>query len=197
LVSNDIWEVDQDSQGNMWFVGLGLSKFDGTTWTNYVTINGQTFFASSMIESSNGDLWFTVAAGLGLVKFDGVTWISYTTADGFSSDTPGAIFQDSNDNIWVGSYDGTGIDKFDGTDVIIYSFADGIANLDIRYSGVITEASDGTLYFRTNFGVAVFDGVEWTSIAPTDGLPDEFVRSIIEDPEENLWIVSRYLLGES
>ncbi len=190
LISDFIWEIDQDSQGNMWFVGFGLSKFDGTSWTNYETINGQYVYATSMIESSNGDFWFTRSSGLGLglAKFDGVTWTSYTTADGFSSDEPGAIFQDSNDNIWVGSYDGTGIDKFDGTDVTIYSFADGIANLHIRYSGAIAEGSDGTLYFGTNFGVAVFDGLEWTSIALAAGLPDEVVRSIIEDTDGNLWI---------
>ncbi len=187
LVSNSIWETFQDSQGNLWFTGFGISKFDGTTFTNYDLINGETFFAETMVEDANGDFWF--GSSLGLLKFDGTDWEIFTSADGFSTDRPGSLFFDSNGNIWVASYlNGTGIDKFDGSTVTNYTFSDGINNVDVRYSNAIAEDSNGILYFGTNFGIAVFDGTDWTSIALSDGLPEEHVRSIIEDVDGNLWI---------
>lgn len=187
LVSNNMWEIFQDSEGNMWFTGFGISKFDGTTWTNFDLIDGQPFSAETMIEDVNGDFWF--ASTIGLLKYDGTDWEVFTTADGFSSDRPGALFYDSNNNLWVASYQqGGGIDKFDGVSVTTYSFSDGISNVDIRYSNAITEDADGVLYFGTNFGIAVFDGADWTSINLADGLPEEHVRTIVIDDQEKFWI---------
>ncbi|MBX2828005.1 MAG: T9SS type A sorting domain-containing protein [Flavobacteriaceae bacterium] len=196
LVSNTIWETFQDSQGDLWFTGFGISRFDGTTFTNYTTIDGEIFFSETMVEDNEGNFWF--ASSLGLLKFDGTDWEVFTSADGYSTDRPGALLYDSNGNLWVGSYlNGTGIDRFDGTTVTNYSFGDGINNVDVRYSNAMAEGSDGTIYIGTNFGVAVFDGTDWTSIALAEGLPQENVRSVIEDTEGNLWIstfigVSKY-----
>lgn len=186
LVSNTMWDTSEDSQGNLWFIGLGLSMFDGTTFTNYPTINGQSFAATSMVEDSNGDLWFPT--GLGLVKFDGTDFTVFTTADGFSSNNPSAVFIDDDENLWVGSYDETGIDKFDGTTVTTYSFADGIANVRVRYSSAIMQPADGRIYFGTNFGIAIFDGINWDSIGLAEGLLDEPIRALIEDQNGVFWI---------
>ncbi|MCH9661998.1 MAG: T9SS type A sorting domain-containing protein [Bacteroidetes bacterium] len=187
LVNNDMWEVFQDSEGNMWFTGFGISKFDGTNWTNFSVIDGQSFVADTMLEDANGDFWF--ASSLGLLKYDGVDWRVFTTADGFSSDRPGALFYDSNNNLWVASYlQGGGFDKFDGTTVTTYSFSDGISNIDVRYSNAMNEDSDGKIYIGTNFGIAVFDGSDWSSISLADGLPEEHIRGIVIDDQEKFWI---------
>lgn len=186
LVNNTMWDTREDSQGNYWFSGVGISMFDGTSFINYPTINGSAFVATSMVEDSNGDLWFPTS--LGLVKFDGTDFTVFTTADGFSSDSPTAVFIDDDENLWVGSYDETGIDKFDGTTVTTYSFSDGIANVRVRYSSAIMQASDGRIYFGTNYGIAIFDGTDWDALDPSDGLLDAPVRAILEDQNGVFWI---------
>jgi hypothetical protein len=41
LANNIVHDIAIDAQGNKWFcTDCGVSKFDGTNWTNYTTVSG-------------------------------------------------------------------------------------------------------------------------------------------------------------
>ncbi len=187
LISNFVWSFFQDSSENIWMLGYGISVFDGSNWINYDTINGQEFVASSMIEDNDGFFWIT--SDIGLLKYNGTVWEVLGVADGYSTDSPDAIFLDSNNNIWTASFTtGTGIDKYDGTTITTYSYSDGIPNIDVRYSGCFAEDLEGNIFIGTNSGIAVFDGINWTNIGVTEGLPNPSIRAVLMNDDGSYWV---------
>jgi len=41
LVNNVVYDIAIDAAGDIWFAtGGGMSRFDGTTWTLYTTVQG-------------------------------------------------------------------------------------------------------------------------------------------------------------
>ena len=64
LPSNAIYDVFQDKNGFMWFAtGEGLSKYDGTKFTSYITKNQTSKSGSNIIEDTLGRIWY--------INFDG------------------------------------------------------------------------------------------------------------------------------
>lgn len=106
-----------DNFGNIW-IGTsndGFFKYNGSTWTTYITTN-------STIPSNNTkffgfdkdeNLWFV--GGFCFNKYDGIDWIKYEPDNSYDvgSSSGQALGIDMNSNIWTsGYYDG--LTKFDG-----------------------------------------------------------------------------------
>jgi ligand-binding sensor domain-containing protein len=112
----------EDKQGNIWigtFYG-GISKFDGTTFTNFTKdgiIKGVE--TVGFYEDSKGNIWFT-AENVGLYKYDGTNFTLYTTENGLTSNLVLSIFEDNKGQLWFGTWQGLCI--YDGVKFINASF---------------------------------------------------------------------------
>ena len=121
LCGNYVRTIAADANGNVWFgcmdkdpvsgywVSGGLSKFNGTTWTNYKPSNGNlsTGYISA-IAFRNNEVWVgtgycgQVSDNKGIFKFDGTSWTNYAND---SNTYPGTcvndLVVDKNNNLWI------------------------------------------------------------------------------------------------
>ncbi|MEY4935831.1 MAG: hypothetical protein RIS64_2190, partial [Bacteroidota bacterium] len=104
----------------------GISKFDGTNWTTYNTINGQPFNSvNSIAIDMQGNLW--AATTNGVAKFNGVTW----TYDNVLGNIDAINIKiDTQNNKWITTR--RGIYKSDGVNWITYNNTNsGLYNNDV------------------------------------------------------------------
>jgi ligand-binding sensor domain-containing protein len=104
---NYIFAILIDSRGDKWFGtwGGGVSRFDGTHWTNYTTkqgLSGNVVYA--LERDASGVIW--AGTNHGVSRFDGTQWRSHTKADGLVGDDVYAIAVDPEGNVWIGQRGG-------------------------------------------------------------------------------------------
>lgn len=122
LCGNWVREINVDASGNVWFGCLdkdpatgywiegGLSKFTGTTWSNYKPSGGGlTNGYVSAIAFKDSDVWVGTGfcgqyGGNGLYKFNGSSWTNYVNDNStFPSTCVNDLVVDKNGNLWAGS----------------------------------------------------------------------------------------------
>jgi ligand-binding sensor domain-containing protein len=182
LAANYVSAIAVDKEGNKWFgTSLGVSKFDGNTWTTYTTSDGLVWhWVSAIAIDKEGNKWF--GTGRGVSKFDGNTWTSYTTLDGLVDNQIRAIAIDKEGNKWFGT--SLGVSKFDGNTWTTYTTSDGLPD---NFVLTIAVDNEGNKWFGTGMGVSKFDGNTWTTYTTSDGLFSNYVRIIAIDKEGNKW----------
>ena len=85
LNSNQVKSIDEDANGGIWIgTNLGVSYFDGTTWTSYSSSDLHWSGVNATAFDSNGDKWFASPLG-GITHFDGTTFTPYDTSNGLLS----------------------------------------------------------------------------------------------------------------
>jgi streptogramin lyase len=191
LANDDVWNIQIDSQGNLWFGtnGGGVSKYDGSHWTTYTTANG---LASNTIHSilidGSGNYWFGTNAGVS--KFNGNNWTTYTTTDGLANNDVYGIQTDASGNLWFGTMGG-GVSKFDGsTTWTTFTTADSLVNNNVR---TVRKDAQGNMWFGTTGGVSKYNGTKnkkWTTYTTVEGLANNDVRHIQTDGSGNLWFAT-------
>src|SRR4030042_976489 len=183
LCNNYVRAIAIDAQDTKWFgTNGGISKFDGTNWTTYDTLNGLAIgYVSAIAIDAEGNKWFGTEDGVS--KFDDTTWTTY--AVGWVKE----IAIDAEGNKWFGTYGG-GVSKFDGTNWTTYTTSNGLAS---NYINAIAIDAEGNKCFGTyqvinlghktsleliGTGVSKFDGTTWATYTTADGLGDNRVSSI-------------------
>jgi ligand-binding sensor domain-containing protein len=82
LISDTVISIAKDLDENMWFgTYRGISRFDGTTWTNY-DVNSHNIIndtVSFISVAGNGSVWIATKAGLS--EFTGTEWINYSNIE--------------------------------------------------------------------------------------------------------------------
>ncbi|RDK84773.1 Periplasmic ligand-binding sensor domain-containing protein [Marinirhabdus gelatinilytica] len=110
LVTNDLFAVHQDQDGNYWFGGFefdnpGVTRFDGTTFTTFTEVTD----AIRKIESdSNGNIYFG-GESAGLFIFDGTDFLQLTEADGLSSNRIRGIAENAEGNMVFSTWQGVSV----------------------------------------------------------------------------------------
>jgi len=201
LVSDYVYAIAIDAQGNKWFGAEGgVSKFDGTNWTTYTTADGLVDnYVWAIAIDAQGNKWF--GTGSGVSKFDGTAWTTYNTSNsGLVSNWVNAIAIDAEGNKWFGTYGG--VSKFDGTawtnntptpgrgrdSFYVYAIAiDGSNNIWISGSYIQADAGRKDDEYHDWHGVSKFDGTTWTTYTTADGLASTHVEAIAIDAQGNKW----------
>jgi ligand-binding sensor domain-containing protein len=85
--------------------GSGVTKYDGTHFTNFTKEQGlpQNIIYNIEVDKS-GHLWFGTWEG-GVSRFDGTSFTTYTTTQGLAHNTVQSIKEDKNGNFWFGTQD--------------------------------------------------------------------------------------------
>lgn len=85
LAQMQVFNVLKDSRGMVWAgTGLGVSRFNGESFTNYTTADGLLGNHISNIQEDNkGYIWISCGTK-GIVRFDGKTFKKYPTPNGIA-----------------------------------------------------------------------------------------------------------------
>jgi len=179
-------------RSNIKWVGIdtgGVSKFDGSNWTNYNIYNSGLAGkgVSCIAIDSFNTKWFGTYSW-GLSKFDGTNWTTFNTSNsGLPNNNVSVLVVDSTDNnLWIGTLGGW-LCFFDGTNSTVYDTSNsGIASNNIWGVGI---DKNGNKWFTTYFsGVSKFDGTNWTTYdVANSGIAGHQVLGVTIDNENNKW----------
>jgi ligand-binding sensor domain-containing protein len=139
LFGNNVYDLAEDTLGNIWAVGEGgISWFDGTKWKTMTLPDQSITQAINCITfDPSGRVWLGTTQ-LGVWIWDGETWTRYTADDGLASDTVWTIEFDAAGRVWLGT--GEGLTVLDGKTWTVYTTDDGLVFKDVR---VLAFAADG------------------------------------------------------
>lgn len=93
-----------------------------------------------------------------------------------------SIFQDSRGYLWLGT-DGQGVCRFDSYNKIFYNKSNGLVGNTVRS---VIEDKYYRLWFATDEGISIFDGVSFRSITEKDGLSSNTVVCLYRDNYDNI-----------
>ena len=176
LAGNQVNAITADSEGNLWFgTDNGVSKFDGTNFTNYRTPDLIDNFVSSIVEFEPGVMVFGTDGGL--TVFDNGNWFFVDFG------TPYAVISmgiDKDGTGWIGTDTFGLIYTSDGDEYFIASAND--------YVNSIFLDSNNIMWFGTDTGLIELQVNSATRYTTNDGLPDDWVQSIFEDSWGALWV---------
>ena len=108
LPANGTLCVDQDREGNLWIgTFLGVSRFDGSIFTNFGPKNGfVNDYAWAILGDEKGNVWVGTQRN-GLFRYGNDKWKQYRKSSPYSNlhnFEDGFLFQDSKGGIWGGGY---------------------------------------------------------------------------------------------
>ena len=213
MASSYIISILEDKRGNLWFGtwGSGVSRYDGTNFTHFTEKEGLSDDqVLCMAEDNSGNIWFGTWSG-GISRYDGQSFTHFTEKEGLSNNTLWAIFKDTRGNLWFGTQNG--VSQYDGQSFTHFTKKEGLSNYAVW---AITEDKYGNLWFGTKGDGAIrYDGnrvdainngqamteedrqdlkfideklvKSFTHFTNADGLPNNYVKSILEDRKGNLW----------
>ncbi len=205
LPANQIYDILQSTQGFIWIATReGLSKFDGSEFTNYTHDPDKpnslaSNFIWTMREDSDGILWLSLWSG-GLDRFDPITetFTHYRAEKGnpnsLSSDFVLQSLQDSRGNIWV-----TGDKYLDKLDPQTNTFThyqpdpDNPNSLSAPVNKILEDAN-GILWLGTYNGLNKFDPVSETFTQylhqqdNPNSLIGKYVWSLFIDSAGIIWV---------
>jgi ligand-binding sensor domain-containing protein len=189
LKSNTLTEGAIDKDGNKWFgsEGYGVSKFDGTTWTNYIDVDTLTRLGSvtAIAVDKHNTKWVCTLDG-GVYRFDGTSWILYnarTTNFVFPESNVFACALDSQDNKWFGIPEG--MMKYDGTTWTHYKLPKDLEGHAIEAIAIDAEGNKWCgLNTQAGCKIGKFDGTDW--IVKKEVL-NTWIKCITIDHDGAIW----------
>jgi len=195
LGSDKINGIAFDLNGDRYFAAYtgGMSKYDGTTWSNFVT-NDQIIsnYIYTITFDLDGNAWLGTD-GYGVSEFDGTNWTNYTyanTSGQLVDDYVYGVGVDRDGNKWFGTC-GSGVSKFDGTTWTTYTNSSTSGGLASDWIYDVLVDRDGTIWFASNdAGVSTYDGTNWTTYNTTTtsgGLVNDDIYRMKLDPWGNVW----------
>ncbi len=116
---------------------------------------------------------------------------TWNSQNGLPDDTINAIQRTHDGYIWMTT--STGLVRFDGLHFRIFNEANTPSLISVNFTfGALLESRDGALWAGTSDGGAVrYQGGRFLSISSRDGLPDDDVTRIDQDPTGAVYIFTR------
>ncbi|MBN1293203.1 MAG: T9SS type A sorting domain-containing protein [Candidatus Latescibacteria bacterium] len=186
-VYNIIRYVVVNNDNVKWFyTDLGVSAFDGISWTHYTTNRDSVWNeVKPVVTDQNGVQWFFRDGG-GVKSFDGSSWAEYTVDDGLASNTATALTVDKNNVKWIGT--DCGVSSFDGYIWKTYTGDNGFVSEEIN---VIAVDTDNQKWFGTmSCGLWSFDGSTWINYTINNSaLKEDRVTDIVVDHNNVKWLL--------
>ena len=189
---NSVWSMITDKKGIMWLgTGDGVYCYDGKEFTRFIDnpsiINKDSLQLKaifSILETRDGNIWFTACQSEGISRFDGKTLSNIIPyKDVRRTDR---VIEDKNGNLWfacvfkgVGRYDG----KVYTQNVFNEKPINGPSN--------IVEDRKGNLWFDTQDGLGKYDGKKLIILSEKDGIPNKNLVPIMLDNSGSIWFSNK------
>ncbi len=110
-VNRNIYGIGQTADGDLWFGGSSLRRFDGEAWTTLTEPEELTTTHSRVHTGTKGNLWVGTRI-YGVFHYNDGVWTRYDTQDGLADDAVYSILQTDDGSVWAAS--AKGISRFDG-----------------------------------------------------------------------------------
>ncbi len=139
-----------------------------------------------LLQDSRRFIWMGTD-GAGVARFDGQTFETFSKPDGLSDNIVRSLMEDSKGNIWIGT--DNGLTFFDG-----FSFKTIGREQGFNGSSVlkIVEGSNGIVWAASHDGglggITIGDSVSVVNFSKEDGLLNDFIFDIYEDPDKKIWL---------
>ena len=157
--SANINHIDIDGSNAVWMTtSSALTKFDGTTFTNYSTNEFPVDALGKFVIDNLNRKWIATAQS-GLVLFDGTNWFAYTPVN---SGIPGYNVQDiavdSANNVWLATF--SGLVKFNGTTWTTYNTSN--SNIASNSINSVAVNSNNTVYITGESILMKYNGTTFS-----------------------------------
>jgi ligand-binding sensor domain-containing protein/serine phosphatase RsbU (regulator of sigma subunit) len=189
LPSNQILDIKEDKEGNMWFAsfGKGAIMFDDEKFISYNEKNGLTGSQVQDILFLNDSIFF-VATEEGLLKFkkDGnrLKRLNYFNAKNGLIDVGANVIEKfKSDQIWIGT--NKGINILSGNRLRKFTQNDKFDNL--RINSLLAD-SYNNMWIGTSGGLFKLSGDKLFYLGHDNGLINSEVSTGIEDKKRTVWI---------
>lgn len=182
--SNIVKSVIEDREGNYWLgTWNGLCRYNGDRFLTFTTEDGlSNNNILSIYADALNNIWMGTLAG-GVNVYNGEGFEKITTDNGLKSNTIWSIYQDNDGFYWFGTTNGPAKYRLGGN--VEIPFAE-LQNL-IVYA-VLQDKAKQYFYFGTDKGVYRWDGKSFAVIGIAQGLINDKVRVLYEDPDRRIWV---------
>jgi ligand-binding sensor domain-containing protein len=186
-----------DPNGTVWVgthpdsdVGGGLSRFDGTSWSNMASANG--ILLDDILEfalAADGSIWMThIKPGGGLTRSDGTQFENFQRPGGADPNQLWRLAIAPGGNVWVTSQSaGVGVFDSAGNWIADLTTADGLVTNITRGVAI---GPHGGVWVGTRDGIQRWDGVNWDLLTASDGLISNETGVLRVDPAGVLWVAT-------
>ncbi|MCC6837911.1 MAG: SpoIIE family protein phosphatase [Bacteroidia bacterium] len=187
LAQSQVLSMCQDRYGNIWFGtnAGGVSKYDGNKFVSYTEndslINNVVY---SITEIKNGNLLFGANGGLSV--FDGKKFKNYTDKNGLTHNRVFKVCEDHEGTVWIGT--GQGVCIYKDNKILTFD-VDTLLNQSSIFTIYADNAS--SIWFGTiQNGIIKYNlkTKRFTYFNSSMGLRNDFVRSIGEDIQGNIYV---------
>jgi signal transduction histidine kinase/ligand-binding sensor domain-containing protein len=191
LVSNNVWEVAEDSQGRFWIAAEGgISVIDGDSIRSFTQRTGLLSKENyGLLPASSGEVWVGGRDGLQRFRLEkgGLKELTvYTKQDGLAGSGVYEIFSDQQGNIWMGG--DRGLTRLYNGKLEQFTEKEGLSE---RLVNAVFVDREGNLWIGTDGGGlnVLKDGI-FTSYSVKEGMPHNNIWTVFEDRQLNLWVGS-------
>ena len=189
------YDILVDKENVKWFVGLGITSYDGKNWAMYKL--NDIYAIAGAVDNDNVKWFCTLDEGIW--SFDGTTWTNYSGSNSPVAGMVSAVTVDKNNVKWFLATDSL-TDKDTSTEKI-YSF-DGVTwnvyGSDV--TGISTDYTMDNFYVDNNNVLWVahkyltsFDGTTWKTWTDVKAGTES---AIAFDTDGYMWLASRYSVGD-
>src|SRR4030095_13197414 len=160
-----------------------VSLHDSQRMLRYAPVMARLVFCG-LLMLTNGLAVMALDPGRGLREFGRQVWLS---ENGLPQNTVQAIAQTPDGYVWIGTQEG--LARFDGVkfDIFDKQNTPALKSNDIR---CLLVAHDGALWLATSFGLVRRQNGQFATLTVNDGLPDNNITKVIEDPAGRIWIAT-------
>jgi signal transduction histidine kinase/ligand-binding sensor domain-containing protein len=183
LPSNTVSALRSASDGSLW-IGTpgGLTLYRDGKFTTYTKKDGLAdTFITSLAEDRSGAIW--IAAGIFLSRFQNGKFTNYSAREGLPIESMRGVYLGRDGSVYVTGFSGVARRDGDKFVPVIDRAAlggDVVSTFTVDRHGNVWVARSSGLLMRTPAG-------KLRLYQTKDGLPDNFVRSLWEDRDGNLW----------
>jgi len=198
LVSDDVTYLFEDSRGDVWIGTFAPAREILTRWERatgkfqrYSDSDGLRPFNATLRfqEDVEGQVWVSFREG-GLARYTASRFKLFDTSDGLPAGPINSIHRDQAGRLSITSSTGglARIDEPQSEHPHFTAYTQGIGVLSARYL-LLTEDSEGRIYFGTPFGVERLDPATGRikQYTPDDGLAAVSPQVALRDREGTLW----------
>jgi signal transduction histidine kinase/ligand-binding sensor domain-containing protein len=183
LPSNSVGALWAARDGGLWIgTSGGLTFYHDRKFTTYTRKDGLAdIFISSITEDQSGAVW--MAAGIFVSRFQNGKFTNYSPGENLPIESPRAVYLGRDGALYVAGF--AGVARREGNRFVSVIGpaevgGDIVTNLTQDHRGNLWVAGPFGLLMRTPAG-------KLRRFQTTDGLPDNFVRSLWEDRDGNVW----------
>jgi ligand-binding sensor domain-containing protein len=193
FISNSVFAINEDHQGNMWFgTDQGVYQYNGKTFRNFNQKDGLQHIdisRRSILVDKSGKIW--VGTHRGVYQYDAEAdqqgKPSFSVFSLLPEINTADIFEDKSGNIWFATSN-QGVFKYDGKTITNFNEK---AQLGENYAGGIAQDPAGNMWFVFKNGICKYDGKTFTEYTSKDGLGGTEFWGILIEKSGIIWITAR------